>query len=155
MEIVNNFITEEEEQELKIFFDSKFSNISNIENLDFTNDEHMPVELLNKILLHFSESKEDLKNSKIKLNNIQVNKYKPHTNVSPHIDDPKYGNTIVILNMLEDIKFNFRKINGELIKSIPITRRSIIKFSDKYRNNYTHSIPNINGDRYAIIFREK
>lgn len=145
MEINENFISEEYETLL-------INSINPLFEKNIYNSYEINENIINKFNL--SEILEKLYNKyKIKFNNIQINEYVNNSVVNSHIDNLKYGNVVIILNLLCTANINFRKLNGFLISSNILKKRCIIKFSDKYRYKYTHSINNIKENRVVIVFR--
>ena len=161
MEIIEDFITNEEENELIKFINPiiyKTTNAFYKNKETIYNNNFPPIlevlldKLYNKFNIHF--------------NSIQINEYLQGQGIKDHIDDLSFDNNIIILNLLSNVTFIFKEydiidLDGMLIRShkykyiekINLNERSILKISDDYRYKYTHGIEHINKQRISIIFR--
>lgn len=81
---------------------------------------------------------------------VTINEYYPNQYIDWHIDQPKYGQPIIILSLLSDAVLEFRKDKEKLSFNIP--KNSLTTIKDELRNEWEHSL-RATKKRYSIIFR--
>jgi alkylated DNA repair dioxygenase AlkB len=147
--LVLNFISIEEEtellNELQKQTEIKLRHQLQVNKFYILNINELPI-MLNNILNRINELYGK------QFNSIQVNEYLYGQGIMPHIDDKKYGDTIVILSLKGSCKFRFRE-NNNIKDELILNERSLLMFNDKHRYKYTHSLSEVLKNRISIIFR--
>lgn len=155
MELIENFITDEEELELvklinpdKIIYNKVQLNVNKFRFITYNElINNINYEVLHNLLIKIKAQ------FNIELNHVIINEYYKGQGILEHIDSLKYGNDIFIISLLSPCDITFK--NKTIIKKITLNKQSLLYFHDDYRYNYTHKITNINEQRLSIVFRNK
>jgi alkylated DNA repair dioxygenase AlkB len=172
LELKENFISEQEEENLISYLDSNQWNGKGIEpngelkrrTLQFgalfryktrkveSEISPLPVEFdyllqrLNSVGLYQSE----------RCNHLVVNEYQKGQGIMPHIDSKSlFGNTICSLSLLSDCTMEFENSTTKETFSILLPRQSLLILQNDIRYNYKHSISKNLVDKYNGVEIER
>ena len=150
MELILDFLSEEEETELIHFISPQKNKTSVV----FTRNKTKLYQYNNNLPKIFTNLIEKVNNfTGNKFTCMQVNEYVQGQGICDHIDSIKYDNIIIILSLMSNVTLRFKNCISKQCEYIELPQRSIFKFYDKYRYDYTHSIQEINNQRVSIVFR--
>ena len=75
-----------------------------------------------------------------KINQVLLNEYVAGQGIAAHKDGPNYHSSAAILSLLSTRLMTFRSSDGEEIFDVPLPSRSLLIFSGRYFNDFTHEI---------------
>lgn len=150
LEIINGFITKEQEQEIltniPVGEKKNKKERNNIirygSNIPYKNNV-ISVEIP-EYLAKFSQL--------IDFDSVTINEYFPKQEIAYHVDSKQSGEIITVLSLLGEARMNFRQ--GSKGFHITLLPRTLIKLQGDLRWNWEHSISHINTQRYSLVFRK-
>lgn len=158
LNIVYNFITEEEEQNLINHVktgDKKKSHAgrNTIRRYGSTvpYNSNMMSDRIPLFIQTYFDRMLEMNLSKNRPDSITINEYRKGQGIVAHIDSVGSGPVISVLGLASDAIMDFSLDNQ--IESINFPRRALVQMSDDIRWKWKHGVQPVPQDRYSIVFR--
>lgn len=157
--IVNDFLTEEEEQHVLNFIPKQKAR-SGVEERNSVQrfGSNFPYQngFINHTIPAIFETLVDkmIKASLLteRQDSVSINEYHVGNTIAPHVDNKRSGETITIISLLGNAVMKFDC--GPLTMNFDVPPRSLLQIRGEARWKWKHSILPVTETRYSIVFRK-
>lgn len=157
LSIIQDFITEEEENEILNNINKKPASNTSLRNSiqrfgpGKSYQDNIVSETIPDFLSKLGQKILDLNLVRIFPTQISINEYHKGQQIPFHIDNNDNGDVVTILSLCSKTTMLFRR--GKNIVEIDLPNRSLLQMRDEAKISWSHSIPPVEETRYSIVFR--